>query len=268
MKKYITTSVIGTAIILLTATSAVAGYPLNNKVGDIDTKFVFFGFAQIDAVGGEGMKIKETVSSSQAKTNLAFRGQCIRLGWKYFAGNIRGKVFLDFNQSASGASDHTNGAAIPKVVKDAFISYVFDPGFVVKAGLIKMPNGMSFTVPGAALNIAERGFDKALVLERNTGIMLSGRDMGLGNDGKVNGLEMGHERPWQGFGYDVMIANQASRSKMASSSPMGGVTLMLFVGCLITLKNFILKLLTGNLKVLEDQILKIIRMLMLELILI
>lgn len=70
MKKYITTSVIGTAIILLTATSAVAGYPLNNKVGDIDTKLVFFGFAQIDAVGGEGMKIKETVSSSQAKTNL------------------------------------------------------------------------------------------------------------------------------------------------------------------------------------------------------
>ncbi|SFV68747.1 hypothetical protein MNB_SM-4-129 [hydrothermal vent metagenome] len=30
-----------------------------------------------------------------------------------------------------------------------------------------MPNGMSFTMPGWNLDISERGFDKALVLERN-----------------------------------------------------------------------------------------------------
>jgi len=40
--------------------------------------------------------------------------------------------------------------------------------------------------------------------------MLSGRD--IGGDGKVNGLEMGHERPWHGFGYDIMVAGQAGRS--------------------------------------------------------
>jgi len=33
---------------------------------------------------------------------------------------------------------------------------------------------------------------------------------------------MGHERPWKGFGYDVMIANQASRSAAAGSSQNGG----------------------------------------------
>jgi hypothetical protein len=50
--------------------------------------------------------------------------------------------------------------------------------------------------------------------------MFSGR--AIGGSGKVNGFEMGHERPWVGFGYDIMVANQASRSKAAKSSPMGG----------------------------------------------
>jgi hypothetical protein len=52
--------------------------------------------------------------------------------------------------------------------------------------------------------------------------MISGRDIGLGNNGKVNGFEMGHERPWKGFGYDVMIANQANRSAAAKSKRNGG----------------------------------------------
>jgi hypothetical protein len=36
--------------------------------------------------------------------------------------------------------------------------------------------------------------------------------LGFGNSGKVNGFEMGHERAWKGFGYDLMVANQAGRS--------------------------------------------------------
>jgi hypothetical protein len=55
---------------------------------------------------------------------------------------------------------------------------------------------MGFTIPGWNLDIVERGFDKQLAMERNMGIMLSGRDMFFGNNGKVNGFEMGHERPW------------------------------------------------------------------------
>jgi len=48
--------------------------------------------------------------------------------------------------------------------------------------------------------------------------MVSGRDIGYGNNGKVNALEMGHERPWKGFGYDVMIANQTTRSGAVKES--------------------------------------------------
>ncbi|WP_415395950.1 porin [Sulfurimonas sp. CS5] len=200
------------AALILMSTSASAGYTMKKKVGDVDTKLTFFGFAQLEMVGGDGMKIKEAGSVEKADSDVAFRAQRIRLGWKYVAGKVRGKVFLDFNQDATGASDHTDGDSIPKLVKDAFIAYQADDAFTIKLGLIKMPHGMGFTMPGWNLDIAERGLDKSLVLERNTGLMFSGRDMFLGNNGKVDGFEMGHERPWKGFGYDVMIANQASRS--------------------------------------------------------
>jgi hypothetical protein len=97
-----------------------------------------------------------------------------------------------------------------------------DKAFVPKFGLIKMPNGMGFTIPGWNLDIVERsGLDKGLVMERNMGLMISGRDMFFGDNGKVNGFEMGHERPWKGFGYDLMIGNQAARSKAVTNAEPG-----------------------------------------------
>ena len=215
MKRNMIKLAAGAAAVLLMATSAQAGYTMKKKVGDVDTKLTFFGFAQLEARGGDGI-IADTDDSK-----VAFGAQRIRLGWKYVAGNVRGKVFLDFNQKHEDIKKTGDGAVMPSMVKDAFVSYVADPAFVAKLGLIKMPNGMSFTMPGWNLDIAERGFDKKLVLERNTGLMISGR--GIGWEGnKVDGFEMGHERPWKGFGYDVMMANQASRSAVASSSKNGG----------------------------------------------
>uniref|UniRef100_UPI00261A3E6C hypothetical protein n=1 Tax=Sulfurimonas sp. TaxID=2022749 RepID=UPI00261A3E6C len=93
--------------------------------------------------------------------------------------------------------------------------------FIPKMGVIKMPNGMGFTMPGWNLDAAERGLDKKLVLERNMGLMFSGRDIGFGNNGKVSGFEMGHEHAWKGFGYDVMIANQAGRSAAVTNAKEG-----------------------------------------------
>ncbi len=209
----------GAATLLLMSTSAHAGYTMKKKVGDVDTKLTFFGFAQLEAVGGKGAQIKNATSTDAANTNVGFRAQRIRLGWKYVAGKVRGKVFLDFNQNAT-VPGATNGASVPKVIKDAFVAYKFNNAFIPKLGVIKMPNGMGFTMPGWNLDIAERGFDKSLVLERNIGLMISGR--AIGGSGKVNGFEMGHDRAWTGFGYDVMVANQASRSKAAKSSSMGG----------------------------------------------
>jgi len=214
-KKNMIKLAVGAAAVLLMSTSAHAGYTIEKKVGDIDTKFTLFGFAQLEARGGDG------VIGANDDSNIAFGAQRVRLGWKYESGKVRGKVFLDFNQKHEDIAKTGDGAVMPSMVKDAFISYVADPAFVVKLGLIKMPNGMSFTMPGWNLDIAERGFDKKLVLERNTGLMLSGRGIGFEGN-KVDGFEMGHERPWKGFGYDVMIANQASRSASASSSQNGG----------------------------------------------
>ena len=215
MKRNMIKLAAGAAAVLMMSTSAHAGYTMKKKVGDVDTKLTFFGFAQLEARGGEG-----TFGTAPHDQQVAFGAQRIRLGWKYVAGKVRGKVFLDFNQDHANLKTG-NGAAMPKMIKDAFISYVADPGFVVKAGLIKMPNGMGFTMPGWNLDIAERGLDKALVLERNTGLMLSGRGIGWKGN-KVNGFEMGHDRAWTGFGYDVMIANQASRSAAAKSTKFGG----------------------------------------------
>ena len=192
----------GAAALLLMSTSAQAGYTMKKKVGDQDTKLTVFGFSQINAQSGTG---KEGVDSDQ---NIDFGADRIRLGWKYVAGKIRGKVFLDFNQGTDDTED-VNGR---RVIKDAFISYVIDPAFIIKAGIIKTPLGMGFTIPGWNLDVVKRGFDKQLAFERGNGLMISGRDMGMGNNGKVNGFEMGHERPWKGFGYDVMIANQTTRS--------------------------------------------------------
>ena len=215
MKKNMVKLVAGATVMLLMATSAEAGYTMKKKVGDVDTKLTLFGFAQLEARGGSGI-----IDSAKTDAPIEFGAQRVRLGFKYVAGRVRGKVFLDFNQAHDDLQKYT-GAAMPSMVKDAFISYVVDPAFVIKAGLIKMPNGMGFTMPGWNLDIAERAFDKQLVLEGNTGLMISGRGIGYKGN-KVNGFEVGHGRPWKGFGYDVMIANQAARSKAVTGETRAG----------------------------------------------
>ena len=195
--------------VLLTSTSAMAGGDIAPMEPMVDTgapekvewksKHKFFGFSQIGVGFGDGV----------TKTgDYKFSADRIRLGWKYFSGPLAAKVFLDF---AKDGTDK-NGIGVPELIKDAFISYKFDDAMVIKAGVIKTPVGMGFTIPGWNLDVIKRGFDKKLAFERDFGIMVSGRDIGFGNNAKVNGLEMGHERPMKGFGYDIMFAGQAGRS--------------------------------------------------------
>jgi len=201
MKK-ITKIAMVAAATLLAATSADASYTIKKKIGAQDTKIDIYGFSQLEARGGDGI-----ISDSQ-DASVKFGAQRIRLGVNYTAGKVRGKLFLDFNKDHGDKS----GVGLPDMVKDAFVSYVVDNTLAIKVGLIKMPHGMGFTIPGWNLDVVERGFDKQLAAERNMGIMLSGRAIGGKEGQKVNGFEMGHERPWEGFGYDIMIANQAGRS--------------------------------------------------------
>ncbi len=197
----------GLAFTLLSTTTASA-ISWEHKNAGSDAKLVMFGFSQINAGMGDGSIDKD--SDSKVK----FGADRIRLGWKYFSGNVAGKVFLDFNQ----ATDDKEDTGFRRVMKDAFIAYKVNNNLQIKAGLIKTPVGMGFTIPGWNLDVIKRGFDKKLAFERGTGLMISGRDMGFGSNGKVNALEMGHERPWKGFGYDLMIANQTTRSGAVKES--------------------------------------------------
>lgn len=200
----------GVALLLLSTTN-ISAFDIKGKVGEQDSKLQIFGFGQFEARGGDGA-IKDNQD-----TSVKFGAQRVRLGWKYSAGKVKGKVFLDFNK----AHNDKSGVGLPDMVKDAFVAYIPNKALAVKVGLIKLPMGMSFTIPGWNLDVVERGFDKQLAFERGMGVMLSGRDLGFGNNGKVNGFEMGHERPWKGFGYDIMIANQAGRSGAVNNANTG-----------------------------------------------
>ena len=208
---------VATAAALFMSTAAMAGGDIDPmepvvhteapaKVVDWKSKHKFFGFSQIGAKFGDGAKLGDDAE-------VGFEADRIRLGWKYFSGPLAAKVFLDF------AKDGTDkgGVGVPDLIKDAFISYKFDDAAVVKAGVIKTPVGMGFTIPGWNLDVIKRGFDKKLAFERAFGVMLSGRDIGFGNNGKVDGLEMGHERPWKGFGYDIMVTGATGRSGAVST---------------------------------------------------
>jgi len=191
----------GLASILLVTTTASAG---DEKPF---SKHKFFGFSQIGAQAGKG-----GVKTNQ-NGKFKMDADRIRLGWKYFSGPLAGKVFLDFAKTGD------SGSGMPNIIKDAFISYKFSNAAVVKAGMIKTPVGMGFTIPGWNLDVIKRGFDKKLAFERASGLMLSGRT--IGGSGKVNGLEMGHERPWHGFGYDLMVSGQTGRSGAVTNANVG-----------------------------------------------
>jgi len=198
----------------LTLFSSVHAFSLEQRIGNVDTKLKVYGFVQLEARGGKG-----SIDDAQ-DSNAKFSAQRVRLGMNYSADIVRGKLFVDFNQDST--VNAVNGdVGLPKHIKDAFIALRFNKAFVPKLGLIKMPHGMSFTMPGWNLDIVERGLDKKLALERNMGLMISGRDMFLGNNAKVSGFEMGHERAYKGFGYDLMIANQVGRSGAVSNVKPG-----------------------------------------------
>jgi hypothetical protein len=189
---------------ILSTVPADAKMTLVDKVGEKELKLQIYGFSQFEIRGGDG---------ASAEGGVFFKAQRIRVGFNYFHGPIAGKLFLDFNQS------HTSDeAGLPKMIKDAFVAYRFNNAAMLRLGMIKTPLGMTFTIPGWNLDIIERqGMEKGLVLERNFGLMLSGRLIGQENyDGKkqmkTNGLEMGQERLGYGFGYDIGVFNPSGRS--------------------------------------------------------
>ena len=190
--------------VLMVPVVAQAKITLKEDIGDKQIKLHLYGFSQLELRGGDG---------ESDEGGPFFQAQRVRVGFNYFHGPIAGKLFLDFNQSFTDKD-----AGLVKAIKDAFVSYKFSNSAFLRMGMIKTPVGMSFTVPGWNLDTIERsGLDKGLVLERDFGLMLSGRLIGQENyEGKkqmkVSGLEMGTEKQGYGFGYDIGVFNPAGRS--------------------------------------------------------
>jgi hypothetical protein len=103
---------------------------------------------------------------------------------------------------------------MPLMIKDAFVGYKWCDSAFIRLGMIKTPLGLDFTTPGWNLDIVERNaLEKALVLERDMGVLLSGRFIGFDTpNGATDGTEMGHEKTGKGFGYDIGVFNPAGRS--------------------------------------------------------
>jgi len=199
----------GIVVVALFSPVAQAKMTLKDKAGEKEVKLQIYGFSQLEMRGGEGWQL----AKGNADDGISFQAQRIRVGFNYFhSGPIAGKLFLDFNQSHDDKD-----AGLPKMIKDAFVAYRHSNPLMVRLGMIKTPLGMDFTVPGWNLDIIERnGLEKGLVLERDFGLLVSGRLIGQDSftdePMKTNGLEMGAERQGYGFGYDIGVFNPAGRS--------------------------------------------------------
>jgi hypothetical protein len=189
--------------ILLAPTNADA-FAIKDKIGDDEIKLKIYGFSQLEARGGDGV----TARVDESDDGLRFSAQRIRIGMNYYYGNMFGKLFLDFNQP------DTRSAGMPRTIKDAFVGYKWCDSAFLRLGMIKTPLGMDFTIPGWNLDIVQRGgLEKQLVLERDMGLLLSGRFIGFGQkEGSAPGTAMGHEKSGKGIGYDIGVFNPADRS--------------------------------------------------------
>ncbi|HHH47365.1 MAG TPA: hypothetical protein ENK51_00535 [Gammaproteobacteria bacterium] len=154
----------------------------------------FFGYSQIFAKAGKG-------SVGNADDSLRFGIGSIRLGYKIKQGNAWGKLQADFGKTDSTPSP----IGVPEIIKDAVVGYKFSDAANVMAGVFKTPVGMDFNISGRNLDIAQRGMEKPLVLERAAGLMISGRNI-------------------SGFGYDLGVFNPTGRSGAVDFGTAGNAT--------------------------------------------
>lgn len=132
-----------------------------------------------------------TAESTSIDDAVGFGADAIRAGFRARSGAFTARVQLDFN--AGDLSERQPGT-LPNVIKDVDVVYSIDKHYSIRFGQFKAPIGYDFLRPGFDLDIAKRGMEKGLVLERTIGMMFSGRKL-------ANGL-----------GYDIGVFNPAGRS--------------------------------------------------------
>ncbi len=167
-------------ISLAVAAGLIASMPA--QAGDVKVKW--FGFAQITAANGDGLD-----PGTKVQTGPVFGADRVRFGFKIKDGGVFGGLQADLNRDHTKAKSGT----LNETIKDAYAGYKFNNAASIKTGQFKTPVGMDFNVSGKKLDITKRGMEKALVMERAAGGMLSGRKIA------------------NGFGYDLFYGNVAGR---------------------------------------------------------
>ena len=165
--------------IALTLTSLAA-----TAAGDNRVQADVFGFSQFT-----GEQLDAPPPNETDDFDLGF--DRVRIGGKLGVGAAFAGFQLDFN--AEPTRDRRTGS-LPNVVQDLYAGWNFNRQHSVKIGQFKTPIGMDFNLPGRGLDITKRGLETALVLQRDLGLMFSGRNLA------------------GGLGYDVGIFNPAGRS--------------------------------------------------------
>jgi len=193
------------AVPLLAPTPAGAVTIVKKEIAGEKFSLNLFGFSQFTLESGDG------VASSQDAEDDGLRvgADRVRIGYKIWWGKVFSKLHLDFNRPDIAKSK----AGLPEIIKDAQVGYKFDKAAFFTIGMFKTPVGMDFNIPGKHLDITKRGMEKALVLERSVGAMLSGSDV------------MG-----TGLGYDIGYFQPTTRSKAVGTKDADGNELLPTVG--------------------------------------
>lgn len=132
-----------------------------------------------------------TAQSTESDDSIEFGADAVRIGFNAAQDQWSGRLVLELN---ADNPEQSKPGSLPNMILDVFGTYQFDARSSLRFGLFKTPVGMDFWLPGTGLDITKRGMEKGLVLDRDIGIMLSGRKFD------------------NGLGYDIGVFNPAGRS--------------------------------------------------------
>ena len=125
---------------------------------------------------------------------VEFDAERIRIRTQVTQGRLTGLIQLDL--AANDLGDNRPGT-LNNVIADVYLQVQTGEKHRIRFGQYKTPLGMDFNMPANGLDITKRGMEAGLILQRDFGAMVSGRNFGK-------------------FGYDVGVFNIAGRSPATS----------------------------------------------------
>lgn len=167
------------------------------------TLLILFASLQVSAQDGfevTGRHYAQLTSElvEDAADGIDFGADRIRTRLESRRGPLTGGFMLDFGVDHP---DVREAGSLPNVFGDLYLNYAPDATHTLRLGQFKTPLGMDYNVSGGSMDVTKRGMETGLLLNRNLGVMLSGRNVA------------------RGFGYDLGIFNPAGRSDATAHVP-------------------------------------------------